>query len=154
MPPDGDSYACPAAVEGAGPRRSGSAEYWPLELRLRVDPQRSDAHGWVGALEVARAGATYLRMPIALAPGQPLFWALSCSRSGALTLRAAPAGYWLASASARVSASISLIRAVSLGADAAGGHPLNGLVAGGRLVPRALSLAAVERLRAGSGSPP
>ena len=154
MPPDGDSYACLAAVEGAGPRQRGSAEHWPLELRLRVDPQRSDANGWAGALEVARAGAAYLRMPIALAPGQPLFWALSCSRGGALTLRAAPAGYWLTSASARATASVSPIRAVSLGADAAGGHPLNGLVAGGRLVPRALSLAAVERLRAGAGSPP
>src|SRR5205807_473131 len=82
MPPDGDSYACLAAVEGAGPRQRGSAEHWPLELRLRVDPQRSDANGWAGALEVARAGAAYLRMPIALAPGQPLFWALSCSRGG------------------------------------------------------------------------
>jgi len=135
MPPDAGTYACLAAIEGTGRRGSSPSTASSLELRLRVDPRRSDPNGWVGALEVARASATYLRLTIALAPNQPLFWTLSGSPSGALMLRAAPAGYRLASISAPAGAPKSPLGAVSLGTDAAGLHALNGLTGGARLMP-------------------
>jgi hypothetical protein len=136
VPPEGNSYACLAAVEEASSRGSSRSETPVLELRLRVDPHRSDPNGWVGALEVARASASYLRLPITLAPDQPLFWSLSGSPSGALTLRAAPGGYRLASISAPAGAPRSPPQAVSLGADADGRHPLNGLTGGGQFARR------------------
>jgi hypothetical protein len=144
--PSPDGYACLVAVE----RRTGA----PLELRLRVDSQRSDANGWIGSLEVAGGDPRGLRMPVALAPGQALFWALTADGSGRLTLYAAPAGYRLDSAaeksptvrSSGVNAHPS-VTAICLGADARGEHPLNGLAGDARLMPRALTLEAVEQLR-------
>jgi hypothetical protein len=155
VPPAPGSYACLATLE----RVTGS----PLELRLRVDPARSDLNGWVGVLEAAekpgvqafrRSGVRktsperLIRMPVALAPGQALFWAVSRDRDGRLALHAAPAGYRLQSAAPpggnpafsdpKVGAT-GEVRAITLGSDAAGGHPLNGLVAGARLLPGALS---------------
>jgi hypothetical protein len=150
MPPTGDSYACLAATE-ISPSGTGRAPQTPaLELRLRVDPQRSDPYGWVGALEVGRSRSAYLRLPMVLAPGQPLFWALSGGRGG-VTLRAAPEGYRLTSVAALAAGPTVPLRALSLGSDTAGGHPLNGLTGGARLVPQALSLPAVERARAAAG---
>lgn len=182
-PPEEESYACLAALQSTRSptgRRAGTGT--PLELRLRLDSQRSDQYGWVGALEVAAADRVSLQMPIALAPGQPLFWALSKDPRGRITLRAAPAGYRLASrttgpsdhpveaelprgsGSRRAAVAYrapggaghalgstsrrNIPSEVHLGADAAGGHPLNGLVAAGRFVPRVLPDASVEQLRA------
>jgi hypothetical protein len=139
-PPEPGEYACLAALT----RKTGT----PLELRLRVDPGQSDRNGWVGALEVAGAGAPLLRMPLALAPGQPVFWSLSQVPSGLVALRAAAAGYRLQSGSSRLPFSRSMVQSVWLGSDARGNHPLNGRVSGGRYVPEALSLKEMERLRA------
>ncbi len=137
-PPAPGQYACLATLTpDTGPS---------VELRLRVDPERSDLNGWVGVLELATDAATLIRMPMALAPGQPLYWALSRTSGGDWTLAAAPAGYRLRSATAR-GGWHGGPRSVSLGADGNGEHALNGRVGGGRFVPRALSLAEAERLR-------
>jgi carbohydrate binding protein with CBM4/9 domain len=149
VPPTEGSYACLAALEPVHPPHRGQSLSPALELRLRVDPGRSDQYGWAGALEVAAGAHHYLRTPLALAPGQHLFWALSADREGDLILRAAPAGYGLATASAKGAAPGMRIRAAWLGSDAAGGHPLNGLAGSGRFLPRTLSLPEVEQMRAG-----
>jgi hypothetical protein len=138
MPPAEGSYACLAALEQGG----GSA----LELRLRVDPRKSDRNGWAGALEATEGADVSASMPIALAPGQPIFWSVSGDSQGELTLRAAPAGYSLDIRKWRRPAN--RVQAVVLGADAQGNHPLNGLVAAARAASRPLSSAEIERLRA------
>src|SRR5262249_1498706 len=91
-PPPPEEFACLAAVQRGS---VGS-----LELRLRVDSQRSDANGWAASLEVVEAGRRALLMPLALAPGQALFWSLSEGPSGRLRLYAATACYRLAAAEA------------------------------------------------------
>jgi hypothetical protein len=149
VPPAEGSYACLAALEPVHAPHRGPSPSPTLELRLRVDTGRSDQYGWAGALEVAAGDHNYLRMPIALAPGQPLFWALSGDRDGGLILRAAAAGYRLASASAKGAAAGRRIRTALLGSDAGGGHPLNGLAGSGRFLPWALSLPEAEQMRAG-----
>jgi hypothetical protein len=141
MTPEEGSYACLAALEDGG-----SA----LELHLRVDAKKSDRNGWSGVIDVVVGRASIASLPIALAPGQPLFWALSADSQGGLTLRAAPAGYRLESRSSRGSVR-SAIRSVVLGADADGRHPLNGLVAGGQVAPRPLSPGEIEQVRSETG---
>jgi hypothetical protein len=162
-PPAPGSYACLAALErAAGP---------PLELRFRVDPEKSDINGWIGVLEVAertvaqtlrRSGAREtspvrpIQMPVALAPAQALFWAVTMDQDGRLALYAAPAGYRLQSAAApgtvpagshRREGAAAEIRTIYLGSNVEGEHPIHGLVVGGRFLPAALSLDALTSLQ-------
>jgi hypothetical protein len=171
-PPEPGSYACLAVVEGVGSREWGvgnrerpavptAYSLFPtpstrVDLRFSVDAASSDASGWVSTLAVMADGETRVAMPLALAPGQPLFWALSSTADGELTLHAAPAGYGLhsrqgaESGTRRVRTSRPLpsaVRSIYLGADAGGEHQLHGLVGGGRFVPRVLTDSEVERLR-------
>jgi hypothetical protein len=166
-PPEPGSYACLAVVDGlwsmvdgrdrpvlAGPSTINLQPSTLLELRFTVDPGASDANGWVGTLVVAAGRDALIALPVALAPRQPLFWALSSTASGALTLHAAPAGYRLERASSprrargasRSTRDVG-VHSLLLGADAGGEHRLHGLVGGGRFVPRMLTDAQVERLR-------
>jgi hypothetical protein len=144
-PPAPDSFACLAAIE----REPKS----PLQLVLRVEPQKSDENGWVGALEVTSGNQDLVRMPVTLAPKQSLFWALVSEPDGRLTLLAAPTGFRLATASSPATPSAPGARgrgqvgAICLGSDGRGGHPLNGMTGGGRFVPRAMSLDEVEQIR-------
>src|SRR5439155_3972807 len=97
--------------------------------------------GWSGTLELAEGASVRARLPVAFAPGQPLFWSLSANRRGHLTLHFAPAGYRPAGLSIQsrheegARGSATAIRAVSLGSEMNGSHPLNGRIGGARLTP-------------------
>jgi hypothetical protein len=127
-----------------------------VTVRMRIDPARSDPNGWVGRIEAALGESIVTQLPVTMAPGQAVFWALTADARGGLRLHAAPAGYRLQSsgdsgsrpsASGAVSREPWTVSRVYLGTDTRGEHPINGLAGGGWFVNEELDLAAVERLR-------